>query len=204
MIHQGGRDKRTFFPAGSGYGTAKLDPSDAIQALRSLRATRVRPNRRLMFERDLTMLLLVAFVDLPSSYLVELRWRDVSADTCQGLRLYVNGLEIHVPLGDHLRQSLGSWRTRLALRLGRQPYETEPVFPVVRNFVDAGPRLATLSPGTVDNSVPGLLASVGVPLEHARMRSFRGALVGIDQELVFGEEPDETAPRDRRWRRGAR
>lgn len=204
MIQQHARDKRTFFPAGSGYGTTKLDPSGAIEALRSLRAMRVPPNRQLIFERDITMLLLVAFVDLPSSYLVDLRWRDVTADACQGLRLRFNGLEIHVPLGDHLRQSLESWRARLALSLGRPPLETEPVFPLVRTFLQPGQRLATLSPGTIDNSVAGLLGTVGVPVVHARMRSFRGALVGVDETLVFGEEPHGTAPKDRRWRRGAR
>jgi hypothetical protein len=36
------------------------------------------------------------------------------------------------------------------------------------------------------------------------MRSFRGALVGIDDELVFGDEAHRTELRDRRWRRGAR
>jgi hypothetical protein len=204
MIQQHGRDKRTFSPAGSGYGTAKLDPSDAIEALRSLRALRVPPNRQLIFERDMTMLLLVAFVDLPSSYLVELRWRDLADDACRGLRLHINGLEIHVPLGDQLRQLLESWRARLALSLGRQPHETEPVFPLVRSFLQPGQRLATLSPGTVDNSVAGLLASVGVPFTQARMRSFRGALVGVHEELVFDEEAHGATPPDRRWRRGAR
>lgn len=181
--------------------TAVLSPQEAARAIEAVLEARPAPWLRALLARDAVILALLAREDLPAQWLADARWSDVAWDACPGLRVKVEGLAVHVPLGEAALQLLAGWRARLAARLDRVPGPTEPVFPSFGQHRVPPDPLGPITEPMIRHVVRTRLGAVGVDRGLARLSALRGVLVGIDPAALHSERA-APVPRTRRpaWR----